>query len=165
MKKWYVAHTQPLKESFAQFHLLQQGFEVYLPCIKKIRKHARKVDEVKAPLFPRYLFINFDQDTDRWSKINGTRGVSYLISNNSFPIPVVDQVIDDLKSLESDGILPVSSLSLFTKGDHVRIKDGSFKDHKAVFESFNDKDRVQLLLTFLGREIKVLLPSILIESM
>jgi len=165
MRKWYVAHTQPLKEIYAQSHLLQQGFDVYLPCIKKIRKHARKVDEIIAPLFPRYLFVNFDQNTDPWSKINSTRGVSYLITNNSSPTSLSDKIISDLKFQENkDGIVPLSCISVFTKGEQVRITDGSFKYHKAIFENFSDNDRVLILLNFLGREIKVLVPAYAIEA-
>lgn len=165
MKQWFVAHTQPLKEIVAQHNLVTQGFDVYLPRIKKLRKHARKIDEVHAPLFPRYLFVGFDLEVDRWNRINGTRGVSYLVSNNHLPTQIPDQIILDLKSRENiDGILPVSSIALFSKGDRVRIIDGAFKDHKATFDSFNDKERVQLLLTFLGREIKVSIPPSLIES-
>ncbi|KAB8028049.1 transcription termination/antitermination protein NusG [Fluviispira multicolorata] len=165
MKQWYVAHTQPLKEKYAKSHLLEQDFEVYLPCIKKIRRHARKVDEVLAPLFPRYLFVKFDIEKDRWSKINGTRGISSLITANYVPVQLSEQIIYELKKNENkDGILPISSLELFSKGDKVKIVEGSFKDHNAIFESFTDKDRVQLLLNFLGREMKVLLPVTLIES-
>ena len=63
MITWCVAHTQPFKEVVAKQHLLGQGYKVYLPQFKKIRRHARKVEEVLSPLFPRYIFVGMDSNT------------------------------------------------------------------------------------------------------
>ena len=166
MIQWCVAHTQSLKETLAQQHLLDQGFDVYLPRFKKLRRHARKVDEVLSPLFPRYIFVGIDLEASLWRRINGTRGISYLLmANERCPALVPTCVIDDLKAQEvSDGILPVSSLVSFLKGEKVRILEGSFKDQTVVFEKLDDKGRVQLLLNLLGKDVKFSLPSYAIEA-
>lgn len=165
MISWHVAHTQPLKEKKAELHLLEQGFEVYLPQFKKIRRHARKVDEVVVPLFPRYLFVGMDLEIARWRSVNGTPGVSYLLMNQERPALVPNSIIDDLKAQESlEGLVSVSSLDVFTKGDRVRILEGSFKDHTAIFEKLDDKQRVHLLLSFMGRETKFSLPVYAVEA-
>ena len=51
--RWFVVYTQPLKETVAKQHLEEQGYDVYLPMFKKTRRHARRIDEVLQPLFPR----------------------------------------------------------------------------------------------------------------
>ena len=165
MINWFVAHTHPLKESVAQQHLLEQGFDVYLPKFKKIRRHARKVEEVLVPLFPRYIFIGMNMEVARWRSVNGTRGVSYLLTNYDRPAVVPNYVIENLKSNEiAYGIVPVNSLITFAKGDKVRVTDGAFQDQIAIFEMLDDKQRVQLLLSFLGKEIKVVLPDYMVEA-
>ncbi|MCX7342917.1 MAG: transcriptional activator RfaH [Proteobacteria bacterium] len=165
MINWFVAHTQPLKELIAQQHLLEQGFEVYLPRFKKIRKHARKVEEVLLPLFPRYVFVGMDMEVARWRSVNGTRGISYLLTNNEYPTAMPNYVIQNLKSQEtSDSIVPVSSLLTFTKGDKVRILDGMFKDQIATVEMFDANQRVRLLLSFMGRETRFALPDYAVEA-
>ena len=165
MKQWFVVHTQSCKENLAVQQLSQQGFEVYLPQFKKTRRHARKVHEVLAPLFPRYLFIGVDLETDRWRSINGTKGVAYILMNGDLPAVVPTDVIDNLKAQETnEGILPIGSLSLFSKGDMVRILEGAFKEYTAIFERLNDNQRVQLLLNFLGRTMKIVLPIYTIEA-
>lgn len=165
MKQWFVVHTQPCKENMAAQHLSEQGFDVYLPRFKKIRRHARKVEEILAPLFPRYLFIGIDLAVDRWRSINGTRGVAYLLTQDNRPSLVPSDIIDDLKSQETiEGLLPVDSLSAFTKGEKVRILEGAFEGHTAVFSALNDKERVELLLNCLGRETSVILPRCSIEA-
>ena len=166
MIQWCVAHTQSLKESLAQRHLLDQGFDVYLPRFKKLRRHARKVDEVLSPLFPRYIFVGINPEISPWRKINGTRGISYLLmASESYPALIPTFVIDDLKAQEvSEGILPISSLISFLKGDRVRILEGSLKDQIVVFEKLDDKGRVQLLLNLLGKDVKFSLPTYAIEA-
>ncbi len=159
MKQWFVAHTQPSKEALAELELSQQGFEVYLPRYQKVRRHARKIDTVLAPLFPRYLFLAFDLTFDQWRSVNGTRGISYLLMNTDLPISVPDLIIKKLKANEDrEGNLPLSSLVLFAKGDKVRIAEGTLEGQVASFEKLDSCQRVQLLLNFLGRETKVSLP-------
>ena len=57
--KWFVVHCYPNKESIAELNLQNQGFDTYIPRYKKLRRHARRVDTVFAPLFPRYFFVNY----------------------------------------------------------------------------------------------------------
>lgn len=156
MKQWCVVHTQPGKELFAEQQLMVQGFQAYLPRYIKERRHARKIETVSAPLFPRYLFVALDLDVDRWRSVNGTRGVSYLLTLDERPAVIDDSVIENLRNKENEqGLLTVDSLALFLKGDKVRILEGAFEGYTAVFEKMDDKARVQLLLNFLGRETKI----------
>jgi transcriptional antiterminator RfaH len=163
---WCIAHTQPMKEIQAQQNLIDQGFDAYLPRFKKIRRHARRVDEVLAPLFPRYIFVKVDLESTPWRSINGTRGISYLLmTDDVHPAYVQDDIILDLKAQEvGDGIVPIKSLITFVKGDTVRIIDGAFKDHAASFDGLDDKGRAKLLLTFLGRETTITLPHYSVEE-
>jgi len=166
MKQWFVVYTQPCKESVAQKHLSEQGFDAYLPKFKKIRRHARKVEEVLAPLFPRYLFVGIDLAVDPWRSVQGTRGVSYLLlADNNRPAVVPSRIIQGLKDQEmGDGAVPINSMALFSKGEKVRVLDGAFKDYIAIFEKMDDKQRVQLLLSCLGREVTVYVPSYAVEA-
>lgn len=165
MKQWFVVHTQPFKETVAQQHLAEQGFEAYLPRYKKTRRHARKVDEVLAPLFPRYIFIGIDLEVDQWRSVLGTRGVSYLLMTDGQPAVVPSRIIEALKNQETnEGLVPLNSMALFTKGDKIRVLEGAFKEYVAVFEKMDDKQRVQLLLNCLGREVNISLPSYAVEA-
>lgn len=166
MTNWYVAYTQSSKEVVAYQNLIEQGFDAYLPRLKKIRRHARRVDEVLAPLFPRYIFVGMNLDNEQWRSVNGTRGVSHVLctgENNPTAIPTC--IINAFKSQEiSDGIVSVTSLSVFEKGDQLRVLEGAFKDQVAVFEKLDDANRVKLLLNFLGREMNVSLPVYVVEA-
>ncbi|HCU06996.1 MAG TPA: transcriptional activator RfaH [Holosporales bacterium] len=166
MISWCVAYTQPMKERVAYQHLLDQGYEVYLPLFKKNCRHARKVEEKLTPLFPRYIFVGMDLEFARWRSVNGTRGVSHLLmTNNLNPAKVPAYTIEALRTQEiGDGVVTLAALSTFAKGENIRILEGMFKDQVASFDSMDDQSRVHLLLTFMGREMKMTLPAYAVEA-
>lgn len=165
MNQWCVAYTQPGKEIMARQNLEAQGFEVYLPRFRKVRRHARRVDHVLSPLFPRYLFVAIDTDTQRWRSVNGTRGISYLLSADDMPLAVPGRVVENLQSQEEDGeIVPVNSLSLLAPGAELQVIDGAFSGQSATFESMDGNQRVQLLLSFMGRQTRISLPAHAVEA-
>src|SRR3989338_11141587 len=156
MHKWCVVYTQPQKEDLAFQNLIQQGFEAYYPRFKKLRSHARKVDEVLSPLFPRYIFVRIDTEIHAWRTVNGTRGVVYILSKDNVPQSMSYSVIESLQSKENEnGLVPIEALSLFNQGDLVAITKGAFQGYKAHFEQFNGNQRAMILLEFLGRPMKV----------
>ncbi len=165
MKQWFAIHTQPQKELLAQQHLIRQNFQVYLPRYKKLVKHSRKVIYVEAPLFPRYIFVAIDLSNEKWRSINGTQGVTYILTTNGRPSIVPERIISDLMSQEgADGMVTCSSLTLFIEGNDVRISKGAFKDQTATVLNLDDQQRVQLLLSFLGRELKIRVPLYAVEA-
>ncbi len=75
MVRWYAVRTQPNQEARAEHQLQRQGFATFLPRIGKSVRHARKLRQVRAPLFPGYLFVQLDLTRDRWRAVNSTYGV------------------------------------------------------------------------------------------
>ena len=66
--RWYVVQSQPNAELKAVAHLSRQGFDTYLPRYLKRRRHARRVEVVARPLFPRY-FVSIDVTVQRWRSV------------------------------------------------------------------------------------------------
>jgi transcriptional antiterminator RfaH len=96
-RRWYVIQTQVHAENKAAAHLIRQGYEIYLPRYMKRRRHARRVENVPAPLFPRYMFVAIDMMTQRWRSIQSTFGVTHLVCNGDEPASIADSVIAALK--------------------------------------------------------------------
>ena len=164
--KWYVVYTHPLKEGLAKTELLQQEFDVFLPLYQTTVRHARKITTVEKPLFPRYMFVRIDIDNHQWRSVNGTRGVVSLMTQNNKPVSVRDTIIDILQAEQGDsGVLTLKALNHFAPGSKVRFIDGAFEGYDAIVQKmFDDKTRVQLLLSFLGRETSVSAPLMDIEA-
>jgi transcriptional antiterminator RfaH len=156
--RWYVVQTQPHAESKAMGHLIRQDFSVYLPRYLKRRRHARKVDMVAAPLFPRYLFVTVDLETQRWRSIQSTTGVSRLVCNGDEPAPVPPAVVEALQGREdAGGFVQLERRPQFAPGERVRVVDGVFADSLGLFEGMADRERVAILLDLLGRKVRILL--------
>jgi transcriptional antiterminator RfaH len=155
--RWYVAQTQPNAESKAVAHLGRQGFVTYLPRYMKRRRHARRVDVVAAPLFPRYLFVEIDTAVQRWRSIYSTVGVSQLVCTGDTPTPVSDQVVTRLKDREdAAGFIQLDHRPQFRVGDKIRVLEGVFCDCLGLYDGMPDRDRITILLDLLGRKVRVL---------
>ena len=153
--RWYVVQTHAHAESKAAAHLGRQGFEVYLPRYLKKRRHARRVETVAAPLFPRYLFVAVDMATQQWRSICSTVGVARLLCNGDGPAPVVDGVIENLRNQEEGGFVRLRQR--FELGAQVNVLDGVFAGYLGLFDGMSDTQRVAVLLDLLGRKVRVLL--------
>lgn len=157
---WYVVQTQPNAESKAVAHLGRQGFATYLPRYLKRRRHARRIDVVAAPLFPRYLFVEIDMAIQRWRSIYSTIGVSQLVCAGDIPALVPRHAVAMLKDREdAAGFIQLDRQPLFHVGDKIRVLDGVFADCLGLYEGMKDSDRVAILLDLLGRKVRVMVDA------
>jgi transcriptional antiterminator RfaH len=158
--RWFVVQTQAHSEIRASQHLERQGFETYLPRYLKRRRHSRKVDTIAAPLFPRYLFVAIDMQSQRWRSIHSTIGVSRLVTNGNEPVALVESVIDGLRRREdASGFIQFDPAPSFSVGDKIRVAAGAFADALGLFEGVGDRARVAILLDLLGRKVRVMLDT------
>lgn len=162
---WFVVYTQPQAETRALQHLERQGFHCFLPRIRRLRRHARKVEPVTAPLFPRYLFVHLELGTRCWRAINGTRGVVGLLSDGSRPLPVPRGVVEDLlRGCDEGAVVPAAALAGLTKHSKIRITSGPFAGQLAEVADIVRRDWVEVLLNILGVPTSLALPSYAIEA-
>jgi transcriptional antiterminator RfaH len=163
--RWYVVQTRVNGETKAAQNLLRQGYEIYLPRYMKRRRHARKVDFVEKPLFPRYLFVAVDIATQRWRSIHSTFGVSHLITNGDEPAVVPEGVVSALKAREDvRGFVKMDARPKFAPGDKVRVLAGVFMDSAGLFDGVGDRDRVAILLDMLGGKVRVHLDTDMVAA-
>lgn len=156
-QRWYVVQTQPNAELKAVAHLSRQGFDTYLPRYLKRRRHARRVEVVARPLFPRYLFVSIDVTVQRWRSIYSTIGVSSLLGTDDAPLPVAGQVVSTLRQREDDaGFVKLEHRPDFRVGQKIRVLEGVFADCLGLYDGMPDRDRIAVLLDLLGRKVRVL---------
>lgn len=151
---WYAVQTQPNRENLAVTHLERQGFDVWLPRIERIIRHAREAKRVLRPLFPGYLFINLDPETARWRTINGTIGVKNIVSCGRNPSVVDREFIKVLKASESLlGFVDTGNDNL-KPGQDVEILSGPMAGQIGKLLSLDAGKRVTVLLKMLGHFVR-----------
>jgi transcriptional antiterminator RfaH len=155
-ERWYLVHTLPHGERRAQLHLGGQGFRTHFPTIEKTIRHARQLRTVRAPLFPRYIFLILDVGRDRWLSVWGTVGVASLYSCEDRPVAVPEGIVETLIANTDEANLALFSSGL-TTGQSVRILSGPFADFVGTLERLDAVGRVRVLLDMMGTAVPVAL--------
>ena len=148
----------------AQENLERQGYGVYLPKVRQMRRRRGKQEAVVEPLFPRYLFIHLDTQSDNWAPIRSTFGVASLVRFGSEPAQVPDELVAHLKSQEGQEGLHEWAEPKMKVGDRVRVAEGPLKGVEGILLAKSGQERVMLLLEMLGKEVRTHLTTSQIES-
>jgi transcription antitermination factor NusG len=160
-ERWYVARTLAQRELQAGKQLINQGYRVFVPRYWKNRRHARKVETVSAPLFPRYVFVILDRTRDRWRSINGTLGVERLLMQGGEPQPVPHGVVENLiNAADPEGNIRFDFH--LKAGQTVKVTAGPFVNLIGQLERLDDNGRVRVLLEIMGGMVRVALPRTLV---
>lgn len=161
---WYAVHTQPRLEMKALAHLRRQNYQTYLPLLRRKIRHARRVEQVLRPFFPRYLFVALNLEQQGWRSIRSTIGVSDIVRFGEQPTPLPPGVIDTLKSYEDAGGAIEAPRKMINKGDKVSVLEGPFSRLLGLCEAVTDSERVMVLLDLLGRKVRVSLSADAVEA-
>jgi transcriptional antiterminator RfaH len=154
--RWYAVQTQARMELWARSNLWQRGFEVYLPRHARRRRHARRVDMVTLPLFPGYLFVQADMGRGDRRRIDSAPGVIRTVSFGDRPAALADTVIAEIRRREGeDGLVHLDPTLGLKPGEAVRLTDGALADLVGLFDGASEANRVTMLLTILGRPVRV----------
>jgi transcriptional antiterminator RfaH len=151
---WYVVHTKPRHELLAATMLEErQNLIVFLPEV--LQKYRGKMQ--MRPFFPGYLFVEADLNVVEYTAINSTPGVNRLVAFDHRPLPLKAEIIDGIREeiarINDEGGLPPDT---YREGESVRLVQGPLAGLQAVFLGhLPAKDRVLVLLNFLGQENEV----------
>ena len=160
MKQWYVVNTRPNQEQRAVENLERQDFEVWLPYIRQTKRQMQRLQKIKKPMFPGYLFVNFDIENQAWGAINSTYGVRNLIGTGAHPLPLDEEFVGCLRaSVDTEGICDLIDHTDIKVGDQVRIIDGPFADCVATISHLPAGDRVKVLFQILGGSVAATIPK------
>ncbi len=154
-RNWYLLQTRPRQEWIAQTNLTRQGYENYVPKLLNNVKYRGKYRDIIEPLFPGYLFINLDIESDNWSPIRSTLGVKDFVKFGGRHALVHANLIEQIKSNEDDSGLQKMPTKTFKKGVSVIISQGPLTGYEAIYESATSKGRVIVLLNVLSQEVRM----------
>ncbi len=151
---WFLVYSKPRQEETAKQNLERQGYSVYLPrAVQNRRREGRRV-AVVGPLFPRYLFVRFNVQSDNWAPIRSTVGVAALVRFGSAPARVPDALIALLRSNEAASGIHEWTHAPLRVGQTVRVAEGAFVGYQGIFLARTSRERVIVLLDILGRPVR-----------
>ena len=143
-KNWLVASYKINELKKVESNLLNQKFEYYLP--KIVRKKINFKPKIEI-LFPGYIFVN--TNLENYKALKYSKGIRKIIKFGDNIAYLSDEEIESIKMLEETSkINPV--VSQLKIGQAVTIAKGSLKGTIAKVCSLPAKERVGILLSFLG---------------
>lgn len=153
-RHWYCLRAQTKREHIAASLLSNvASVEVFCPRISQLKKTRSGKKRFVEAMFPGYFFAKFNYSEDH-RLVMHSQGVTRIVSQGERRV-VPDRVINELKETLPEGIMNAPDPS-FEAGADVEFVSGSLKGLNAkVLSRLSSGERVQLLLDFLGREIKV----------
>ena len=157
---WFCLRTQSKHEHIAAAHLQKDAdLEVYLPRIRFKRATRRGPVWFTEALFPNYLFARFDLAACL-RRVCHARGVSGVVHfGDRWPV-VPDATIEELRATvgaDQVHVIPEE----FRAGEAVQVAGGVFHGLRAVVTRvMPGRERVAVLLEFLGRQTTVELPRV-----
>ena len=153
-KIWFLLQFKPNSHRLAERNLMRQGFKIFLPMQEVTKRKSTRFLNDLRPLFPGYMFVAFDPKSAPWRKINGTIGVSKLVSFDGQPKPVpIDLVSGLMQRCDTTGnLLPAKKLAT---GDQVELLTGPFSNFIATVETIDIEQRIWVLMECMGQRTRM----------
>lgn len=160
-RRWHVLLIEPQQERRVAVYLTAYRFKVYLPTIPyRTTRGCRRVKvEVERPMFPGYLFIRFDPDLDdgkRRQRIDIAQGVREFmkLDGEHAIISEADLLrVEQEEKYQHDPTRRAAVRFGYDQGEMVRVTDGPFQGFNGTIGQLDDRGRIKVLLSLLGRAV------------
>ncbi len=150
---WIVVATQPRWELFVEENLVRQSHNVYCPLIAKRVRHARRIYEVKRPLFPGYLFVE-RKPSFIFSSILRTYSVRSVVRDGDAPASLPSDFVASLRAREIEGVIKQQEAA-FKPRPSLTIDSGPFEGVVGHIIEARENDRVLLLLDLIHSQAEL----------
>jgi transcriptional antiterminator RfaH len=104
------------------------------------------------------VFVRLDPSLRRWRSINGIIGILRILTDGDSPRRVPSQIIDEIVACEDKTGVIKPAPPIFAPGQAARLIAGPLADVTGLFEETRDEKRIILLLSLLGRKVRIVAP-------
>jgi len=171
-RAWYVIHCYSGYENKVKHNLEQrietmrvqdQIFQVVVPTEDEIEVRDGKRRTIERRVFPGYILVQMIMTEDSWFVVQNTPGVTGFVGMGNVPTPLrPEEVQAIMKRMEAEA--PKIKVT-FKSGQKVRIIDGPFNEFIGIVDEIDvERAKVQVLISFFGRETPVELDFLQVEK-
>lgn len=150
IQKWYALQVRTRWEGSTAILLSGKGYQTFLPTYTAKKRTNEKRREMSAPLFPGYVFCNFDAQNRLPILI--TPGVISVVGRGRVPLPVDDAEISAIQTVVASGLHaePCPYLEL---GQRVRIESDALQGLEGILVQVKGNDRIVISVSLLRRSV------------
>jgi transcriptional antiterminator NusG len=129
--------------------------EVIVPTEEVIEVKNGKKKFFERSIYPGYVFLEAELDTELWHKIQSLPKVGRFIGESKKPTPLKKEDIELILEKAKTKSAPKPKVS-FEEGEIVRINEGPFANFTGEVEDFDyEKGMLKLNVTIFGRSTPV----------
>src|SRR5215831_7427338 len=150
--RWYALYVRSRHEKTVENSLRVKGYRVFSPSYRTKRKRVDRIAEIEVPLFPGYVFCQFD--TSKRLPILMTPGVVGVVGRGNQPEPVDDTEIASIRTVALAG-RPVQPWPFLRIGERIRLQAGPLAGVEGVFLRVKDECHLVVSITLLQRAVSV----------
>ncbi|KQN66020.1 transcriptional regulator [Serratia sp. Leaf51] len=151
MESWYLLYCKRGQLLRAKEHLERQQVNCLTPMITLEKMVRGRRTPVSEPMFPNYMFIEFDPERIHTTTISATRGVSHFIRFGPKLATVQPQVI---KQLMEPSTIDIRDPETPYEGDIVLITEGIFEGIEAIYTEPDGEARSLLMLNLINQPVR-----------
>lgn len=150
---WYCLRSRPKHEHIAAAHLRQMPeVEVFCPRLRFKKATRRGAVWFEEAMFPGYLFARF-HFLQRYKEVTYANGISSILRFGGRFTAIGEEIIFGLRGKTNEMHIAIIE-SEVKEGDKVTIVAGAMTGIEGVVTQYlSGRERVRVLLEFLGREI------------
>jgi transcription antitermination factor NusG len=152
---WYAAIVRSRQEKIAAAGLNALGVPNFLPLTPELRQWSDRKQVVTLPLFPGYLFIRINPLKDSTLPILKVPGVVGLVRNNTGPLPIPANEINDIRRVLAEGMRCSPHPFFLKEGDRARIVRGALAGLEGTLVRSNSETRFVVSVEMIQRSIAV----------
>lgn len=149
---WYAIRVRSKYEGMVSTGLSGKGYVPFLPLYRARRRWSDRIKEMDLPLFPGYVFCQFNADTRL--PILTTPGVVSVVGYGREPVPVDAAEIATIRAIIASGLAAIPWPYLRT-GSRVLIEEGPLAGIEGIVSSTKKEWRLVVSVTMLQRSVAV----------
>jgi transcription antitermination factor NusG len=152
--QWFAVWTRSRQEKSAASVLEMLGVPHFLPMKSEVRQWSDRKQNVTVPLFSGYLFVRINPVRDGRLQVLKTPGIAGFVGNQTGPLPVPDQQIEDIRVVIEKRVSCVV-LPLLDEGDLVRVMRGPLAGVEGRLVRSNSSTRLSISIEMIHKSLLV----------
>ncbi len=147
---WYALYVRSRHERVVEQTLKGRGYPAFSPFYRMRRKRSDRTKELDVPLFPGYVFCQFDPN--RRLPVLTTPGVVFVVGAGNIPEAVQESEIASIQTVAQSG-KPVQPWPFLQAGQRVRILAGPLYGVEGRLLKMKNECRLVISVTILQRSL------------
>jgi transcription antitermination factor NusG len=148
--RWFALQVRTRWENSTGVLLSGKGYQTLLPTYQTKKRWNGKVKQMSAPLFPGYVFCQFD--ALKRLPILVTPGVISVVGRGRVPFPVNDDEIAAIQTIVTSGF-QAEPWPYLEVGQKIRIEGESLNGLEGILIHFKGNNRIVVSVSLLRRSV------------